>query len=124
MAGHINKIISYSITLFSGCCLQEAVIEAVEGRKKRLKKRKEDDLHIRDKRKWRNLDNGSPQSPQRHRTPFTQLEIPAHRTDFETDIYPITKGFVNISLEKVNPQTCNVIGGNKENYSKQPNFKN
>lgn len=40
-----------------------------------------------------------PQSPQRYRTHVTQFEISAHNFDFQIDLYSITKGFENVSLE-------------------------
>lgn len=41
-----------------------------------------------------------PESPQRYRTHVTQFEISAHNFAFQTDVYSITKGFENVSLEK------------------------
>ena len=102
MNGSISILISYSITLCfwmlsvagsNWSCLQQKE-EAQKG----------DNLNIRNRKKKRNPDNcwrmRDPESPQRYRTHVTQFEISAHNFAFQTDVYSITKGFENVSLEK------------------------
>ena len=72
---------------------------------RREEAQKGDNLNIRNRKKQRNPDNcrrrmRGPKSPQRYRTHVTQFEISAHNFAFQTDVYSITKGFENVSLEK------------------------